>query len=434
VHTANNQAPTMNGINGDINAYTYYVQAGQTVDFNSTIFNNSGETVGVNWTAPSGFQIIPPSGTNGGVVNFFWTTQYDMAGEYNVNIYLEDNNACGKLTSTYTFHIVVVCKTCPICYDFENRTPDNDPLSPEYHMGQCILAGITEPVVIGSGNHVKFQAGESIDMGTFFDTDGGTYDAIIDPGTCIDECYDCCDNWSGFTLDDIGVFSYQMGAMFYLVDFDDNDPSNDYFEVTDVDHPFCAYGITGYTLYIYDPSGTEVYQDISTADECCSYQSPSPENPIAHASIYWDCTSTNWLGITNRVEDAYYHYELTLYSCTGETYFTDGVIGVNRVPYNKSATAPDLTDEQADEQAQKEYDVMAQSVELSPNPATDRITITGVTEAGAEYQIYDEKGHMVTTRKKLEGSEIDISKLSAGTYFCRIYSEKVYLSKKFVKQ
>lgn len=437
VHSGNNVAPTMNGIDGNINSYTYYVNAGNPVSFTSTIFNNAGETViSTVLNAPNGFVVVtPPNGTNGGIVTFNWQTTYDMAGSYDVFLKVEDDNACGKLNNIYTFHIVVVCKTCPICYDLENRTPTNNPLLPEYEMAQCILAGITAPVVVGSGNHVKFQAGETVDLGTFFDTDGGICDVIIEPTTCLNDCYDCCTDWNGFTYD-------ELPNPVILNSFDD-DPTNDYFELLDSQNPWCSFNATGYSLLIRQGTEEIIVEREVFYDECCSFQSPSPEIPwLAHSEIWWDNLNHNGPSQGVYPGGGIYLFELTLYACNSQTHIIQGYISLNNVALNGMAQQSG-DGEMSDQQLQAQLEVQQQAalneqlnaaVSLTPNPATDRITITGITEGRVDVQIYDATGHIVIGRQTLSGYDMNVSKLSAGTYYCKIFANNAYISKKFVKQ
>jgi hypothetical protein len=441
VHSGNNVAPTMNGIDGNINSYTYYVNEGGSVNFTSTIFNNAGETVTTTYPLgiPSGFNVNAPNPSqNGGTVTITGQTTYTMAGTYDIVLNLADNNTCGALTNTYTFHIVVVCKTCPICYDLENRTPTNDPLLPEYKMAQCILAGITEPVIVGEGNEVTFQAGAFVDLGTFFDTDGGICNVIIEPTTCLDDCYDCCTDWNGFTYDEIP-------NPVILITVDD-DPTNDYFELFDSQHPFCAFGAVGYKLAIYDvsPISLTCYQEYST-DECCSFQSPSPEIPwLAHSEIWWDNFICSGTGQGTFATQGNFYYELTLIACNGQEEIKTGYIDLNNPLFIGSGLAqqPDNTEMSAAQQ-QFQQEVMAQAalneqlnntVSLTPNPATDKITIQGIDEGKVDVQVFDAKGNVVIGRHTLNSLEVSISKLSAGTYYCKIFANNAYISKKFVKQ
>ena len=422
VHPASNIAPTMNGINGDINDYTYYLHEGETVNFTSSIFNNAGETViSTILSAPNGIVVTtPPNGTNGGLVTFNWQTNYGSSGSYNVVLKVEDDNACGKLNNIYTFHIIVVCKTCPICHDFENRTPSNNPLLPSYEMAECIGAGLTEPVVIGSGNNVRFQAGSLIEMGQFFDTDGGTYEAVIEPSTCLDNCYDCCTDWNGFTYDEL--------ANPVILDTDDDDPTNDYFQLLDSGHPWCAFNAVGYHLVIVNRNNNCMLDQEVHSEECCSFQSPSPEIPwLWHSPIWWDNIIHCGSGQGHYPGNDTYFYELTLYGCNGESVSMDGYIALN--DYNGMAqnsgngemtaqlSEQELTAQMAIQEQAALNEQLSTEVSLNPNPATDKITIQGIAKGKVEVQIFDVKGHIVIGRQTLNGFDVDVSKLSAGTYY-----------------
>lgn len=48
-------------------------------------------------------------------------------------------------------------------------------------------------------------------------------------------------------------------------------------------------------------------------------------------------------------------------------------------------------------------------------------------------QLFDEKGNLLTAKEKISRHQFDVSKLSAGSYYCRIYVGSSYILKKFVK-
>ncbi len=48
-------------------------------------------------------------------------------GFHTVQFTFEDNNACGHLQSTCVFDIKVMCRYCPTCVYYENRSPGGLP-------------------------------------------------------------------------------------------------------------------------------------------------------------------------------------------------------------------------------------------------------------------------------------------------------------------
>ncbi len=437
VSSLNGQVPpTMDGIDGT-NGYTYYVNAGGFVDFTSTVFNNSGEIVTITppTTLPPNISVdLPPLGSNGGTVTFEGQPGIGSEGVYDIILAMEDNNGCLVESNTYTFQIIVVCPTCPICWDYENRTPDHNPLAPENRMAKCILAGFTEPVIIGQGNHVLFQAGESIELSNnYFDTDGGTYDAIIEPTTCIDECNDCCDNWQGFTYD-------YIPPTVYINPWDD-DPTNDFWQLTDIEHPLCSFGITGYRLVIASIEEDNIEDREYHTDHCCAFQTPSADWPwIEHSEIWWDNLNHQGPNQNEPVQPGDFIVHLWLYGCNGQEDLLEIHVTLYHNEYNMAPIGDDETetaDNEARQQLQQQLAITEElkgEITLFPNPANDRITVQGLIEPNATVQLYDAKGVMLTGKTALDASgSYDVSKLSAGTYYLRVYSKGGYVAKRFEK-
>ena len=70
---------------------------------------------------------------------------------------------------------------------------------------------------------------------------------------------------------------------------------------------------------------------------------------------------------------------------------------------------------------------------IYPNPATDRLTVSGLEE-GATVQILDIYGCMVCTAKATRGCTIDVSALSSGTYLICTTGERGFCTTKFIKR
>ena len=432
VFSSNNVAPWMNGINGS-GEYTIYVNQGDVVNFNSTIFNDSPNESLLN--SVSNYQQWPflnisfPSNDIGNM-NFYWNTGFGLApnvapGVYQFTFTLDDVNPCNNIEPSYfTFTIVIICDQCPMCVYYEDRGPTpQTPLPAETKAGKCIVAGFSQPVSTG-GTSVLFQAGVSIDLGTFFTAEPG-FVAQIDPTTCVTDCEDCCTDWAGFTMDEI--------PNGYYMNFDDSDPTNDIFQVTDINHPFCAFSAKGYELSILDNWGDIMAESSFSTSSCCPFDSPAPENPVSHSSIWWDGFTENIFGNQVHPNDGTYFYYLTLYGCNGEEAEYQGFIYI--MSSGKMATPSDTTKMTAEQIASIEsINRLIEEISLAPNPASSEIQIIGIENGKKiKVQLFDDKGIMLEKDLQLKNGQFDVSKLNPGTYFCKIFMDGTLISKKFVK-
>ena len=443
VHSSNNLAPWMNGIqnlsNGTLgnDPFTVYVQQGQIVSFNSQLFNdNSNEiisTILISSTIPNSItQTIPPSDGNNQTLSFYWNTGQGFApnaspGVYEFTLNSNDGNQCVLGEDNFIFKIIIFCDQCPTCVSFENRIPSNSPLPPETKVGVCIEAGLSQPVQTGNAT-VLFQAGASITLGEFFQAGPG-FQAIIEPTTCVTDCEDCCNDFTGFTYDEIpnGVY----------MNFSDNDPTNDIFQVTDINHPFCAFGAKGFELYIYSTFGSgTIYELTSHTTICCAYQSPAPENQITHSSIYWNGYVNNIFGNQVHALDGNYTYQLRLYGCNGAYEEKHGIIhilsssGLITLPNNE------FTESQKSQitSSVDEVNKLSETISLAPNPASNEIQILGFQEGKkVKVQLFDSKGFMIEKDLQIKNNIFDVSKLSPGTYYCKMIINGNLVTKSFVK-
>lgn len=438
VSEQNNLPPWMDGING-WGEYTIYVQQGQTVSFTSTLYNDHSNevlTITTTNTIPSSFTANLPTDWEESL-NFHWNTNNSTpTGEYHYILTANDRNACQPGVGVFDFRIIVVCDQCPVCLAYENRLPGNDPLPPLTKVGKCIEAGMTDTVSTGDAA-VIFRAGKSIEEGPHFYAGPG-YEAYIDTTTCIADCEDCCVNWSGFTYD-------PLPNPFYM-NFSDNDPTNDFIQVTDSHHPFCAFNAMAFDFYIENNWGNhvnDVWPTSQWATSCCEFRSPAPENPIAHSPIWWDGQTTNLFGNHVRVSDGVYFYTLTLYGCNGQMQEFQGyieVFGAQGMVLAGSTTGQAHEDSRltvADQvfvtQANAQREALEQAVSIHPNPASAFIEIRGADPVNSFYQLFDAKGLLLSKKEKILQSKVDISKLASGTYYIWIYSGDTYVSRKFVK-
>ena len=430
IHSQDNQAPWMDGTWGSGN-YTTYVNQGDIAYIYSSLYNDhSNEEISyeISDNLPSNYQLInlpPPSPpTDGGPFMIEWQTNSNTPpGSYFINLHSEDNNACESLPSDHTFHIQVICDHCPKCINYnEVSTPGNNPLPPETKAGRCIVAGYTAPVETGNAD-VLFQAGQYIQLGSKFSAGTG-FQANIDETTCIDDCEDCCDDFSGFTHDYIpNVFT------------PNGDGINDYWYVPDIDNPYCAFNAQGYELDITNDYGQTVRSDAHFADDCCSYAAPSPSNNLLVSSIYWDGNKPNGNPVN---ECEYYFYVLTLYGCNyEETYH--GNIFLVRTSCNGMITNPNgetprdaLSQEHFENLDLDQIQELEERITLFPNPANESLTIQGIPMP-VMVNILDTKGKTLLHEESSMG-QIDLLNLASGVYFVQIYIGNRSIMKEFIKQ
>ncbi|HRP53398.1 MAG TPA: hypothetical protein PLI97_07800, partial [Fluviicola sp.] len=342
VSAQNNLAPWMNGINYT-GEYTYYVSQGDAVFFNSLLSNDHANeemqySTIIN-TVPNGHLAIIPS-ASGGIFSFSWVTSLGTpVGEYHYVLRVNDQNSCNEGIDTFDFKIIVVCDQCPVCIDYENRTPASTPLPSETKAGKCIEAGLAQNVSTGRAN-VLFQAGASITLGSNFQAGPG-FEALIDSTTCVTDCEDCCTDWAGFTYD-------PLPNPFYM-NFNDSDPTNDFIQITDTYHPFCAYGAFAYSFEVYNRWGSLMNNVVTGASSpnCCWFESPAPENPINHASIWWNGYTLNLFNNWVRPSDGTYYYTLSFIGCNGQIQTINGTIQIGGT--NPNAMTQAGTNQQATE-------------------------------------------------------------------------------------
>ncbi len=74
----------------------------------------------------------------------------------------------------------------------------------------------------------------------------------------------------------------------------------------------------------------------------------------------------------------------------------------------------------------------AQKIQVSPNPATDKISISGINNYPVNVEILDIKGQVVLTFDKLSSNEINLSGLTQGLYFIHIQSDDADVTRKLV--
>ncbi|GAB5418445.1 MAG: hypothetical protein Crog4KO_33410 [Crocinitomicaceae bacterium] len=436
VHSQNNLAPWMDGVNGT-GDYTFYMSSDQyypSYSFTSNIYNdNSNEDLiyslgNTNIPSQTTYVInLPQDDTPGGQMNFVMQTgglyTYETPpGNYYFTVLVTDKNACLSLTSEIVFNLVVGCDHCPLCVGYEDRTPQGTPLPPLTESIDCITAGLVNNVETGNSN-IIFQAGNTIDLGNFFSAGSG-FQALIENTTCLLGCEDCCSNWTGFTLDEIPQVT--------IINTLDTDPTNDFWDVTDILNPYCAYGAQEFELQIKSPTGNVIHQEIGLGD-CCAFQSRSPDNPIPHSSIWWNGAYGYDSNGNPLFSSETFSYRLVLRACDGQELVKQGLIDVNNPVLGGRMMEDSSEMLSSDIEIAEKWNRVQQEFALAPNPANDLLRIIG-GEGNLKYQLFDQKGTMLSKIETLSyDRSIDISGLSPGKYFVRIYLDGRYALKEFVK-
>jgi len=434
VHDNENVPPMCTG--GD-----FYVQAGDLLNFDIPSSDSPNEWV----TIASG---AVPAGSSFSVVDlnaqyqtghFSWQPNDDDLGFYSIVVTVTDNNVCGALSGTCEFNVKVICEYCPICVYYENRSPGGLPLPDLTVAGHCIVAG--EDVDPGQTNglvntgdaSVEFRAPE-ITLEPGF-TAGPGFLAVADPNTCVDDCLDCCDNWTGLTMETPlpNVMSPNGNGV------------NDFWYVKDQLHPYCAFSASEYELWIFN-NGDDLLYHKQDHGFCCPFQAPAPGFDIPHSSIYWDAyTNLSAPGLCAGcpVSDGTYFYILHLESsCGGYQEFT-GEIEVLDGPgfggggegmmqqvdeHREAMLLPrsvHSTDDGTLHGTDKEVVLVPLSADapfrIFPNPASSEVTIQCVKEM-ASIEVQDPFGRVVL-RSIPSGEQaiIDLEWLSEGSYVILVY-------------
>lgn len=224
------------------------------------------------------------------------------------------------------------------------------------------------------------------------------------------------------------------------MNFADGYPETSIWQLTDIYHPYCAFNALGYDLVITNLYGNVLHSSSQNGASCCPFQSPSPDNPITHSSIWWDGYTDNIFGNPVHPSDGVYFYLVTLYGCDGATETMQGFIqtfgssGLIQAPSDPSAQ---LSPEQEillqeAEKAAGQREGLEQSIYIAPNPVADNLTIHGIT-ANTTLQILDAAGKILSNHD-FHGQTIDVSKLASGVYHLKILMDNTYLTKTFVKK
>lgn len=450
VHSQNNLAPWMDGVNGT-GDYTFYVSSGVAYPpftFVSNFYNDNSSELLTYTAGPTNIPVqtaysisLPNQFTSGGQMTFSINTSWTIGlldtppGTYYFTILVTDDNACNALPAEFTFNIVVGCDHCPLCVTYEDRTSNGFPLPDETKAIECIEAGLNLPVETGTAS-VLFQAGNTITLGANFSA-GANFQAVIEPTTCITDCEDCCTDWEGFTYDPPTNYMSVVDGI----------PETDIWQLTDIYHPYCAFNAMGYKLTIDNDQGAawpsdatgDVHFSEYYSNNCCAFQSPSPDNPITHSPIYWDGITTTIFGEETYWPQNTYWYTVTLYGCNGEEEYFYGFFefispGVGRISDTTRTDSEVSGQYHAADSLLKRRDQLNQTLTLQPNPSSELVTVVGIdVTATTKVQLFDATGKMLTGFIALENGTFNIAYLASGTYLVKVITEEFHIFRKIIK-
>lgn len=451
VHSNNNTAPTTGGIN-NTGIFNYYVQANSgAFSFTVPTFDAANEEIDISVNQ----SFLPNNSTFVGDQTFHETGTFTWGfsgptlsdvGSYSFNVTVYDNNACNPLSQSFTYNINVVCDYCPLDVYYQDRHPNNKPLPTYTVAGRKIVAGYNvisnQPfgnVETGTAN-VTFEAAQIIEMNPGF-TGGTNYTAIINPNACTANCQNCCDNNNGFTLDQ------PIGNFFTP----DGDGIQDIWQVTDTDHPYCAYNAKEFNLQIFNRWGNRVHHKNISSVNCCPFRSVSANTPSVVSSINWD----GRVNFGPWASAGTYFYVLVLNGCNNSNFYIGDIHLFNsqaRMAYEDSLTRQQmLTEAQLDSVINwvKEENGIALDVEpmdlnpinelvIYPNPTVENINVslTGANYIGNSLiEIYNMQGQLIWN-KHIFGNSLTINATSfaKGTYLVRMLNNKTTYTKTFIKQ
>ncbi len=441
VHANNNFPPSISGINGG-NETIAYANAGGNLSFNIYTSDSPNEIVKIISVVgkPNGsvFNLVNSFQESG---SFTWNNIPNNAeGLYSFMVTAEDNNTCGLSSTEKTFYIKIVCEDCPLDVYYENRTPNNSPLPSSTIAGHKIVAGENvDPNqtngLVETGNDFVTLRAPIIDLMPGF-TGGSNFDAIIDAGTCLQDCETfCCEQFTGFSYDT------PIGNVFTP---GNQDGVNDFWYLRDEDNPFCAFGgATKFRLEVYQGQ-TITYVKEEEPVGCCPFVSPAPSNPIAYSSIFWDGRNNTPLGGNNLVLSGDYQWIVKIWSpcgdeitLSGQVYVfgsNSGMILEDEDGYSENLARIYEEKEQDESDFNSELTVgldaentsEVSQIRIFPNPSIDKFQICGVSR-GDKVEVVDIMSKVIQTNYSLsETLQIDLSNESTGTYFIKITNSNYF--------
>ncbi len=449
VHDNNNIPPYTNGVNnsGD---NTIYVQAGQSTCANIPSFDNPNENVTISGTnLPSG------SNFNGNVQfqetgTFCWNPNTSQVGTYNFDVITTDQNKCYALSSSSPFVVKSICKSCNIDVYYENRLPSSNPVPAFTKAGRSIWAGYSVDPNQTDGNvdlgniQTEFKAGKSMHLLPGF-IPGTNFWGHLDPSTCLTDCQDCCNHFTGIHTEPLPNILTPNG-----------DGVNDIWMVDDYKNPICAYSAKDFHLYIYNRDDNLVYeQQGGDGTSCC------PFNSRAYAGQANVVSSINWDGYANQSHqypwwdiihytvtsgtkqpDAVYFYVLEINGCGDTESYIGNIQIIGSGVHRMISTPVDSSNVNTDSIAFHNHPIIAgdrgdgkneiitqteqNALKLYPNPAKENVLCYLETNNISENKMVDITIETIlgTTVKTISiypnmASSIDVKNLPSGTYFVK---------------
>jgi flagellar hook assembly protein FlgD len=257
----------------------------------------------------------------------------------------------------------------------------------------CIEAGITAPVITGEDS-VVFQAGSYIELGPNFETNG-PFEAIIATATCIDDCANCCEDWTGFTYDEPipNIFT------------PNGDGINDIWFINDSQSNYCAFNALGYEISVVNRWGNTVYHKLDLPGYCCPYQGANAETGLEYTEIHWDGKKNNG----EMVNDGTYFIKVRLIGCDYDEHIqaTVALVGSTNFTTNNNDSV---------------FGYLSNEMALIPNPTSLNTTLyINQPEGTYKVNVYNVQGQLIksmtTSRQK---TNLDVEKLSKGLYLVQV--------------
>lgn len=429
VHTNNNVPPYTNGVNGTGNN-VIYVQSGASNCENIPSFDTPNENVAISSSNVPNGAIFSSNLIGQEIGTFCWTPPYGQTGVYNFDVITTDRNACGFLSNSQPFVVKVACPSCYLDVYYQNRQPGNNPLPAYTKAARSIVAGSnvipgqpTGNVETGSAN-VEFKATTIItNLGGFIAGPG--YWAHIDPNACITDCEDCCEHFTGITVE----------QPLPNIITPNGDGVNDVWMVNDFTNPLCAYGAQSFNLVIKAPDGRTVYTQTGNSNgSCCPFRSANQggTNGVI-SSIHWDGAS---------VVDGTYFYVLDINGCSASQSFAGNITVLGSGSHRKATPTSTNTAQNSDSlsfynhsiyASDREYsdtkgsDGLGNSFSLYPNPASETTSCLLESSDASKresytLQLHNNLGIAVKTYSLTtnQSTALNVKGLPAGTYFVKV--------------